>query len=335
MKQNIITLLQKNNIVGRGGACFPTALKWQLVKKSKGKRKIVIVNASEGELGLFKDIYILEKYLDQVFIGLQTALVHLNSQEAYFNLNKDYYQKIKKPLAKLIAKYQEYGYKIVVYEEEPSYIGGEETTLLNSIEGKRRQPRIRPPYPAQSGLFGCPTLVQNVETLFDIAQVVQGKYEKKRFYCLSGKIKKSGVFHLSSDISIAEVLKTTNNYPKFPFIVQIGGSASGLVLRDDQLADQKMIGAGSIEVYPLTIKPYELLYKWFDFYQQESCGHCTPCRLGSYQLFQQLKRNKEINWEEVLALVNLMEKTSFCGLGTSIAQSVKSYYQNVVNYYAV
>lgn len=113
-----------------------------------------------------------------------------------------------------------------------------------------------------------------------------------------------------------------------------GGSASGLVLRDDQLAKQKMIGAGSIEIYPLTIKPHELLYKWFDFYQQESCGHCTPCRFGSYQLWQQIRKKKDIDWEATLALVNLMQKTSFCGLGSSLAQAVNSYYQNVINYYA-
>jgi NADH:ubiquinone oxidoreductase subunit F (NADH-binding) len=125
-------------------------------------------------------------------------------------------------------------------------------------------------------------------------------------------------------------LKKTKNWPDFDFFVQVGGSASGLVLSPDQLKDKTMFGAGSIEIYRADMKPYDLLMKWFKFYSEESCGKCTPCREGTYQLHELLKKHKTIPWKEVMELVDAMEKTSFCALGRSIGLPVKSYRMNVL-----
>jgi NADH:ubiquinone oxidoreductase subunit F (NADH-binding) len=328
---SLLAKIQKAGLVGRGGAEFPTATKWEFVKKAKGDKKYVICNASEGELGLFKDVGILEKHPEQVFRGMQLAMDFLGTKDAYFNFNKRYYEKLKKSIDALIKKYKKNGYTFTVFQEEPSYIGGEETTLLNAIEGLRIQPRLKPPYPASAGLFGKPTLVHNVETLFNVAAVNDGTYEDKRFYCISGEVKKRGVYHLPANWSIKKVLEETKNIPTFDFFVQIGGSASGLVLNENQLDKHTMVGAGSIEVYKASMKPIDLLTKWFKFYAEESCGKCTPCRVGSYNLYKLIKDAKKIPWKEISEIIDTMEKTSFCALGKSVAQPVRSYAKNVLN----
>ena len=329
-KQSLITKIKKANLVGRGGAEFPTALKWGLTKKAKGKPKYVICNASEGEMGVFKDIYILQKFPEKVVKGMVLAMDFLKTKEGYFNFNRIYYRLVKGKFKPIIRKYQKKGYHFTVYKESPSYIGGEETALLNAIEGKRNEPRLKPPYPGEAGLFNKPTLIHNVETLFNIANVAENTFEPKRFYCLSGKIRKSGVYYLPDDWTIQKILEKTKNLPRFDFFVQIGGSASGLVLNQNQLKNHKMIGAGALEVYSAALKPRSILLEWFKFYAKESCGKCTPCREGTFHLYQLVKNNQNIPWKKILEIINVMEKTSFCALGKSIAVPVKSYATNVL-----
>jgi NADH:ubiquinone oxidoreductase subunit F (NADH-binding) len=330
MTENILDKIKKAGLIGRGGAGFPTASKWEMVKKAEGSPKYVICNASEGEIGVFKDFHILENHLDKILKGMALAMDYLGTKHAFINLNANYYRKLKGKLLPALKKYKSAGYDFVVYEEHPSYIGGEETALLNAIEGKRIQPRIKPPFPVEVGLFGKPTIINNVETFYDVALVDEGKFDHKRFFCVGGKAKNPGVFHLPANSTLQDVLKKTKNWPDFDFFVQVGGSASGLVLNPDQLKDKTMFGAGSIEIYRADMKPYDLLMKWFTFYSAESCGKCTPCREGTYQLHELLKKHKTIPWKEVMELVDTMEKTSFCALGRSIGLPVKSYRTNIL-----
>lgn len=317
-------------MVGRGGAGFPTALKWEMTNKAKGKPKYVVCNASEGEMGVFKDIYILENFLEDVVKGMVLAMDYLKAKESYFYINRDYYYKIHGKLENLKKKYEKKGYKINIFKEEPSYIGGEETALLNAIEERRLEPRLKPPFPGEAGIYNKPTLIHNVETLFNVAKVSEGKFEPKRFYCIEGKARKPGVYFLPDNLSINEILKATKNLPKFEYFVQIGGGASGLVINSRQADFQKMTGAGSIEIYPLKTEPIKLLRKWFKFYADESCGKCTPCREGSYQLWQLAKRSKTVPWKKINKIVEAMGKTSFCALGKSVMIPVKSYALNVL-----
>ena len=247
--KDIVKKIEKAGLVGRGGAGFPTAKKWRMVKKSIGNPKYVVSNASEGELGLHKDLYILKNYPEMVFKGMVLAMNYIGAKEAYFNFNRKYYLMVKLKIKSLIRKYNKKGYHFNVYEEDPSYIGGEETALLNAIEGKKVQPRMKPPYPVTYGLFGKPTIVNNIETFFNAAQVSDGIYERKRFYTISGFIKHPGVYHLPEDWSLMQILKETDNWPKGRFFVQTGGSASGPVLHFSQLKRSKMTGVGSLEVY--------------------------------------------------------------------------------------
>ncbi len=328
---NILEKIKAAGLVGRGGAEFPTALKWEMVKKAKGEKKYVICNASEGELGLFKDLFILKNHTEQVFEGMIIAMDFLETKEAYFNINRDYYEELRESIDGLIGKYAKDGYRFTVFQEHPSYAGGEETVLLNAIEGKRIQPRLKPPYPSDAGLYGMPTLIHNVETLYNVTDVRNGKFEDRRFYCISGPVDHEGVYHLPASFTIQKVLKETKNIPDFPFFAQIGGSASGVVYNKDQLGDHKVSGAGSIEIYREDILPKEILMKWFTFYMNESCGKCTPCREGSYQLHHMTKDAKEIPWDGIFEIVEAMEETSFCALGKSVGIPVRSYFENVLH----
>lgn len=331
--QSPISLLEKieaAKLVGRGGAEFPTALKWKFVKQAKGAKKYVVCNASEGEIGLFKDIYILEHFTEEVFEGMRLAMDFLGTKEAYFNMNANYYRKLHEKIDAIIKEYKKEGYVFHVFREKPSYIGGEETALLNAIEGKRAKPRLKPPFPSDHGLFGKPTLVHNVETLYNIRQVARGTFKDYRFYCLSGPIRYPGVYELPANLTLQQVLEETNNMPDFDFFVQIGGSASGLVFNSEQLKTEKMMGGGSIEVYPASTTAIEMLQKWFRFYSRESCGKCTPCREGTYQLWELVKDGKDIPWQKIDEILELLDAASFCALGKSVPVAVRSYCKNVL-----
>lgn len=329
--RNLLLKIKKANLVGRGGAEFPTATKWELTAKAKGSPKYVICNASEGEMGVFKDIYILENFMEDVVKGMLLAMDFLKTKEGYFNFNKNYYNKISVKLNPILKKYEKKGYKFGIYKEPPSYIGGEETALLNAIEGKRIEPRFKPPFPGEAGLFGKPTLIHNVETLFNISRVAEDKFESKRFYCVLGDAKNPGVYYLADNLTIYEILKQTNNFPKFDFFAQIGGGASGLVLNQKQIKTNKMIGAGSLRIFPITADPRKILLDWFKFYANESCGKCAPCREGTYQLYEMVKKSKTIPWKKIMEVVDTMAQTSFCALGKSIGVPVKSYMSNVLS----
>jgi len=329
MKNNLIVKIEKAGLVGRGGAEYPVARKWQDVKAAPSRPKYVICNASEGELGMFKDLYILKNYPEQVIRGMALAIDYLAAQHAFFNINEKYYQQLKSRLTGLIKKYETRGYHILISRKEPSYIGGEETALLNIIEGRRTEPRLKPPYPSVVGLFGKPTLINNVETFYNIACVDENVFVNKRFYCISGKVKKRGVYHLPADLTVERILKETGNYPDFDFFVQIGGSASGPVYNRQQIKKQKMVGAGGLEVYDKKTSPLQVISRWVKFYQKESCGKCGPCRAGTYQLYDLLKKRKSIPWNEIFNILETTEETSFCALGKSVSPPIKSYYKNV------
>ncbi|MDP3052433.1 MAG: NADH-ubiquinone oxidoreductase-F iron-sulfur binding region domain-containing protein [bacterium] len=330
MENDIIAKIEKAGLVGRGGAEYPTAAKWQGVKKEAEEKKYVICNASEGELGLFKDLYILKHYPEQVVKGIILALDYLNVKDAFFNLNKKYYRQIKFKLMPIIKSYNQKGYNIQIFSEEPSYIGGEETALLDAIEGKRTEPRLKPPYPSSVGLFGKPTIINNVETLYNVACVNDGIFDNKRFCSLSGKIKNRGVYHLPADWSVEKILKETGNYPDFDFFVQIGGSASGPIYNKEQIKNQKMTGAGGLEVYDKKTEPQKIILRWLEFFQKESCGKCAPCRMGSFQLLNLVRSNKNIPWNELFEILEATKETSFCALGRAISEPIYSYYSNVL-----
>lgn len=323
---DIVSKIKQSNLVGRGGGCFVTAVKWEMVKNATGKRKFVVCNAAEGEPDVMKDGFILKNYPEKVIKGMMLAMEYLSAEKGIIYLNPQYFREMKKLLTKAIGDRR---IELFRKPKNAGYIGGEETSALNCIEGRRIEPRLRPPFPPTNGLYDCPTLVNNVETFYNVALVDQGKFKNKRFYSIDGDCLWSGVYELPDNLAIRQILEETNNYPKFPFFVQVGGGASGEVLNESQL-NVPASGAGSLTIYSLTkYKPIEILRKWVDFFAAHSCGQCTPCREGTYRL-KEILYSENPDWELFEDLLDNLSESSFCGLGCAVPIPIRSYIHNVL-----
>lgn len=317
-RENIITKLKRSNLLGRGGANFPTGLKWEMIKQAKAKKKYIICNASEGEPNVFKDGFILKNYPEEMIQGIKVALATIDHSSAYIYLNKNYYKKFKNKLEKLIK-----GLPITLFKKTGGYSAGEETSVLESIEGKRPEPRIKPPFPPQSGLWNCPTLINNVETFYYVAKIAQDEYQKTRFYSINGDVKNKGVYELPENYSISQILTVTKNRPEFDFFIQAGGGAVGEILLPHEL-NQPVGGTGAIIVFNRQkTSLLSLMNKWADFFLKGSCGKCVPCREGVFRLAEALKKQKN-NQETLENLFFVLEQTSFCALGKGIAIPFRS-----------
>jgi NADH:ubiquinone oxidoreductase subunit F (NADH-binding) len=329
MREDLIQKIKKAGLTGRGGACYPTWQKWQAVHDAVGAKKYVVCNASEGEPEVRKDGYILEHHPERVIDGMKIAIYFLKADMGFIYLNPAYYEKFKPALKKLIGTAP-----IEIFNKPHSagYIGGEETSAINTLEGRRTEPRLRPPFPVTRGFKGCPTLVNNVETLYNVSLVRAGQYKGERFYTLSGDLLWSGVYLLPEELTIAEVLEKTKNYPKFPFFVQVGGGASGSVLNEDQ-AGQKAGGAGSITVYSYKKhEPLDIMRKWINFFERESCGQCTPCREGTFRI-REILYSKDPDWTTMAELLLNLKETAFCGLGCAVPIPFSGFIKNVLPRY--
>ncbi|MBL7058689.1 hypothetical protein ISS03_05130 [Patescibacteria group bacterium] len=315
---DILSKINKSNLCGRGGANFSVYLKWLAVKNATNTTKYVICNAAESELLVNKDGYILSKYPEAVVDGMFLAINFLKAKEGIIYLKPEYYKKLSKQLTKLIGNRP-----ISLFKKTGSYLCGEETTLLNDIEGKRKEPRMRPPFPTISGLWDCPTLVNNVETFYYISKIANDNYNSTHFITIAGDTKNKGTFELPLNLSINNILKNTNNFPKFNFFVQINGGASGEFLIQDNL-NKKLNGTGSIIIYNTKkTNKLKLLKKIVDYFHQENCDKCVPCREGVYRIHEMLK-NKNINQEVIDDLLFTMKNTSFCALGKSVSTPLNS-----------
>lgn len=325
MPADIITKLKAANILGRGGAAFPTWQKWDLVKNIKADKKYIVANGSEGEPNVHKDYFILQHHPKVLVDGLQKALATIPGSEGIIYLNKKYFRRFKKPLEKIIAKSP-----ITVFEEKGRYLSGEETVLCEEIEGKLARPRLRPPFPGQKGIHGYPTLINNIETFYYVSKIAHDDYEAKRFYTISGDVKKSGVYELALDLSIREVLEKTGSWPKKDFFVQAGGGASGEIFLSTEL-DRPVGGSGAIIVYDKQkTDPYLLLYRWAQFFMESNCDKCTPCREGVYRLAEMVHK-RTIDQKIMNDLFLAMETSSFCALGKSVPTPFRSLIYKIIS----
>lgn len=320
---NIINELKKWDLKGRGGAGFPTWQKWEAVKKAKSDKKYIICNASEGELHVFKDKYILENYPEEVISGIKLALREIKNSEAIIYLNHNYFDGLKGVLTPLISNLP-----IILFKKPDKYIAGEETALLEVIEGKRAEPRLKPPFPTESGLFGKPTLINNVETFYCVSKIAKGEYKKTRFYSIEGDIQNKGVFELSEVATIEEILKTTQNYPDFDFFVKVGGGACGQIFLNSELGNS-VCGMGSILVCKKNKENVlSLMQEWIDFLHKGNCDKCLPCREGVFRLKEMIKSGN-LDKDLLSDLFFTMQETSFCALGKMIPVSFKGLIEKV------
>jgi len=320
---NIIEDLKQANLRGRGGAGFPVWQKWQMVKDAAGAKKYVVCNVSEGEPAVFKDGYILENWPQLVIEGMELAIKEVGAVQGYLYLRKDYYDGLKDKMAQIIANRP-----IEIIREPGGYLGGEETALLESIEGKPVEPRMKPPFPPQVGLFGCPTLINNLETFYFAAKITRGEYKNTRFYSISGDAANPGVYEFAQDMPIRQVLEYSQNLPKDPFFVQAGGGASGTILLENEL-DNPLAGAGCIVVHDLAkTDPRKLGLEWAEFFINENCGKCVPCREGVYRLKELFSREK-VDTAKAKEIVELMKAASFCPFGKGAANAYSSMFEKL------
>lgn len=324
--ENIISKIKKAKLVGRGGACFPVDKKWQAVKKSSGDKHI-IANGAEGEPGVKKDEYILANYPKEVINGIKIASKYLGSTKNFLYLNHNF-KYLEKNLREVIKK-EKINIEIIYKPKNVGYVGGEETALIKVIEGDKVEARLKPPYPVEKGLYNQPTLINNIETLYNISLASRGKYKNERFYTVSGDCCNPGVFKLKDNLNISEILEKTKNNIDEKYFVQVGGDASGEILNNNQL-DKLVSGAGSITIYKLDKnKRKEIVKKLVDFYVKNSCGRCTPCREGTYRLQEMLNDKEKMDWNLFIELLNNLGNNSICALGSSLPIPLKSYFKNV------
>jgi len=318
--------LDKANLRGLGGAGFPVAQKWRFFEKAV-KNRVLVVNADEGEPGTFKDKHCLETNPHKVIEGALIAAHVIDAKDIYIYL-RDEYAVARKILETELPKLSIEGRTIHLRRGAGAYVCGEETALLESLEGKRGLPRIKPPYPAQEGFFGRPTLINNVETLWRVQEIIHGNLDagSKRFYSVSGRVNKPGVYEAPVDITIDQLI---NEYAGgmmtgHSFKAYLPGGASGGIM-PASLANIPLnfgnleqhgcfIGSAAVVILSDQDNMKKVVKNLMAFFDHESCGQCTPCRVGCEKLSLMLQEG-DIDVGLMKELSEVMQASSICGLG--------------------
>ncbi len=347
-RDEIIKLLDDADLRGLGGGGFPTGRKWQLVRREPGPR-LMAVNGDEGEPGTFKDRHYLETDPHRALEGMLIAAWAVEATDVYIYL-RDEYAEIRRILLAEIPKVEAAGLargtRIHLRRGAGAYICGEESAMLESIEGKRGLPRHRPPYVAQVGLFGRPTLVQNIETLYWVRDVVEkgpgwftghGRRGRKglRSFSVSGRVKNPGVKLAPAGVTARELIdEYSGGMPEgHRFKGYLPGGASGGIL-PASMADLPL-DFGTLEPYGCFVGSHAVIVlsdkddmkavalSLMRFFEDESCGQCTPCRVGTEKAVKLLSQPR---WNEALIeeLLQAMTDASICGLGQAAPNPVRS-----------
>lgn len=359
----VIEEIKASGIRGRGGAGFPTGMKWELTKASEGKQKYVVCNADEGDPGAFMDRSILEGDPHSVLEAMAIAAYCIGANQGYIYVRAEYPIAVKR-LQIAIDQARDYGilgkniwdtdfsFDIEIRLGAGAFVCGEETALLESIEGKRGQPRVKPPYPATSGLWGKPTLINNVETYANIAQIILkgsqwyasiGTENSKgtKVFALGGNVNNIGLVEVPMGTTLREIVFDIGggipNGREFK-AAQTGGPSGGCIPKEhlDTPIDYEslkeigsMMGSGGLIVMDDTKCMVSLAKFYLEFTVSESCGKCTPCRIGTKRMHEILEKlcngeGSELDIYKLEKLASNIQKASICGLGQSAPNPVIS-----------
>ncbi len=322
---NILPLLKDSGLTGRGGASYPVWKKWQMVHESVGDQKYVVCNGSEGEPGVFKDYHLLKNFPEKVVQGVKIAVEALEATKAFLYLRSKYFHELHQSLSTLSI-----GSPIECFEETGGYLAGEETTLINAIQGNYLEPAIKPPFPPQEGLWDKPTLVNNVETFYTIANILSGEYKQTRWYSITDKDGNKTCVELPISYTAKQVLEETKTLPDKPFFVQLGGGASGPIMLPEEL-DIPVGGSGAIIIYDrMSIDTTALMKTWANFFHTENCDKCIPCREGAYRIKEMLDTNT-VDQKKLDDLFFTLENTSYCALGKSIPVPFRTLMEKIIH----
>jgi formate dehydrogenase len=323
----VVAELEASGLVGYGGAGFPTARKWATVRGFPGPR-VVVVNADEGEPGTIKDRYVMELRPNLLAEGMEIALRFAEAEEGYVYLREEYTTARERLRAALEVR----RLPVTIVTGAGSYVCGEESAMLESMEGRRGMPRLRPPFPAEVGFLGRPTLINNVETLAHIPAILRGggaAWPRVRLWSVSGAVAKPGCYEAPVDVTTRQLIDdyaggaTTEIGAVVP-----GGAASGILppaALDVPLTREGLApwgagpGSAGLQVFPASYPVLRLLRETMRFFAEESCQKCTPCRIGTRALehvLHELEHDRPAmpGWQLEEWLV-AMEKGSICGLG--------------------
>ena len=361
--EEVIEVVTNSGLRGRGGAGFPTGKKWALTRASEGKQKYVVCNADEGDPGAFMDRSILEGDPHSVLEAMAIAAYTIGANKGYIYVRAEYPIAVKR-LEIAIKQAKEYGilgehifgtdfdFDIEIRLGAGAFVCGEETALLESIEGKRGQPRVKPPYPAQAGLWGKPTLINNVETYSNIAQIILngadwyasiGTKNSKgtKVFALGGNVNNIGLVEVPMGTTLREIVYDIGggipNGREFK-AAQTGGPSGGCIPKEhlDTPIDYEslkeigsMMGSGGLIVMDDTKCMVCLAKFYLEFTVSESCGKCTPCRIGTKRMLELLEQlcsgeGSELDIYKLEKLAANIQKASICGLGQSAPNPVIS-----------
>ena len=332
----IIEEIKASGLRGRGGAGFPCGVKWELASQAPGDEKYVICNADEGEIGTFKDRYILENDPFTLIEALAIAGHTIGARKGYIYLRAEYHYLLDS-LKGAIRQVKEGGFlshlDIEIHEGAGAYVCGEESALMDSIEGKRGEVRYRPPLPPSRGLWGKPTIINNVETLMNIPQIIlngahwfsqMGTERSKgtKVFSVSGDVKRPGVYELVLGSTLRELVEGYA-LAKDIKMIQVGGATGKIIpyeMIDTPLTFENILGAGAVIVFDKSRDIIDIVYRAMEFLAEENCGKCSPCREGTEAMLGILGRfsQGEARENDIKLLEELspaMMLTSMCGLG--------------------
>ena len=355
--------VSKAKLRGLGGAGFPTGRKWSFIPKDSPKPKYLVVNADEGEPGTFKDRYILERDPHALLEGMLIAAYAIGSHKAYVYIRGEYFrpaQRLQRAIEEACAEGwlgkniqgSSFDLDVVIHRGAGAYICGEETALLTSLEGGKGFPKLKPPFPAISGLFACPTIVNNVETLACVPFILRNGAEKfaeigiknqggTRLFCVSGHVVRPGVYEQPVGISLRGLIELAGGVRNGNRLkAVIPGGISAKILRADEIdvamdfdslmAAGSMAGSGGVIVIDATASMIDVLGSAVRFFADESCGQCSPCREGTGWVHRIMKRvsageGRPQDLDDLLKIAGDMEGKTICVFADAAAWPVQSY----------
>ncbi|MEY9850048.1 NADH-quinone oxidoreductase subunit F [Streptacidiphilus sp. BW17] len=358
----VIALVKDAGLRGRGGAGFPTGMKWQFIPQGDGKPHYLVVNADESEPGTCKDIPLLFANPHVLIEGMIIASWAIRCSHAFIYLRGETVPVLRR-LHAAVAEAYEAGYlgqnllgsgfdlDITVHAGAGAYICGEETALLDSLEGRRGQPRLRPPFPAVAGLYACPTVVNNVESIASVPAILHrgkdwfrsmGSEKSPGFtlYSLSGHVTNPGQYEAPLGVTLRQLLEVSGGVREGHRLkFWTPGGSSTPMFTDEHLdvpldyegvaAAGSMLGTKALQVFDETTCVVRAVTRWTEFYAHESCGKCTPCREGTYWLVQLLRRieageGEPGDLEKLQDIADNINGKSFCALGDGAASPIFS-----------
>lgn len=359
MPEEVIAKIEASGLVGRGGAAFPTGLKWSFTRRAPGAPHYVVCNADESEPGTFKDRVLLEIRPHLLLEGLAICAYAIGAEQAYIFIRGEYPLATER-LQQAIAEAEAAGYlgenilgsgfslRVEVRRGAGAYICGEETALFEAIEGKRGYPRIKPPFPTTHGLFGKPTVINNVETLCKVPGIINrgGRWFRQwgtdlstgiKLVAVSGHVRRPGVYEIPLGVTLRQVLEDLCGGVVGELQAVLMGGAAGTFLKPEEIdvrltfedlrAIGSTLGSGAIMVFNDTVDLRDVLRRIGEFFQHESCGKCYPCQLGTQrqkEILERLAAPLPGDRQRLADIGQTMTESSLCGLGQTAAAAVLS-----------